>query len=151
MKLIVLHGPSSSGKTTVVKMLFELIKFDEFKITTKNRFWKEVLVVVEKKGHFVGLLSKGNLLQPLSKEISYLMQEQRCEIIVFVANIKNPNIQSFVTSFADFGWEIEYVDIQYEFFSRDKLMQNVLNQRAARKLLQIINSAINQIEPTYLA
>jgi|GEM_PF-1220422 len=142
-KLIVLIGPTSSGKTSIIKALFELVRYDDYSFISPNKFWKEVLVVGVKNRVKVGLLSKGSLYSQLKRDIDYLIIEEECQVVVVASSLKNEKVRDYLHSFANLNWDIEYVNIVPEFFSRDVLLQIVLNQRAALTLNKKINELIS--------
>jgi len=141
--IIVVNGPTASGKTSIIKNLYELLQIEGNWTLGSNKFWKEVLVVCTKNNVKLGLLSKGSLISQLKKDLDYLIMEQKCHIVVVASNLKNQNVKDYIHSHNKY--QIDVLDLVPDYYIREKLMQKILNNRAATHLLELINSHVNSV------
>ncbi len=91
MKIIMLYGPSESGKTTTINMVYEKLKKDSL---SENVSPREVIedrdfkAIIRYKGQTIAFFSRGDY----SREVNWIMTDydkQKCDVLICACNDKN--------------------------------------------------------------
>jgi hypothetical protein len=141
--LIILEGPSQSGKTISIRHLATMLIKQHQSQTYKSKKWKECLEVHLLNGKKVGLTSRSDKFPVFKENFEFLANEMGCELIVCALNSKTKGVEDFISLLKNNNWTITYVHKHPEFYNRiQKDMQALLNSRAAIFLLEKLNEKI---------
>jgi energy-coupling factor transporter ATP-binding protein EcfA2 len=142
--LIILEGPSQSGKTTSIRHLAVLLQQQYGSQTYKSKKWKECLEVHTVGNSVIGLTSRSDKFPVFLENIEFLKEEKNCNLIVCALNIKTKGAKEYISSLKNNNWKIDILHKYPDFCNRvQKDLQPILNSRASIYLLEKINQNIS--------
>jgi tRNA uridine 5-carbamoylmethylation protein Kti12 len=138
--LLILQGPTQSGKTSSIKMALHQLHLMEPELEYRGKNWVECLEVLKLKEYKVGITSRSDKFSSLEQNLRFLSAEHNCDFIICAANEMMKGVKNLILDFAEHGWEIVRIQKYPIFFSREnKENQNRLNKQAAEKLVEKFN------------
>jgi hypothetical protein len=141
--LLILQGPTQSGKTGSIKLALHQLHFLEPELEFRGKNWVECLEVLVLNGRRIGITSRSDKFSSLSQNLRFLSDEQNCDVIIFAANEMMKGVKNLISDFTEQGWEIVRIQKYPIFFSREnKESQSMLNRQAAEKLIEKFNQII---------
>lgn len=142
--LIVLDGPSQSGKTQSIRHLAAMINRHHQSLIYKSKKWKECLEVHVLNGQKVGLTSRSDKFPVFRENFEFLTNEMECEKVVCALNGKTKGVEEYISSLKNNNWKIIILNKNPEFYNRiQKDLQPILNSKAAIFLLEKLNEELN--------
>ena len=138
--LIVLHGPTQSGKTTCMKMVLHKVHLLEPELEYRGKNWVECLEVLSLGSRRIGITSRSDKFSILAQNLRLLSDEYACETIFCAANEMMKGVKELFADFEAEGWKIIRVQKYPVYFTREnKDNQTRLNQQAAEKMMEKFN------------
>jgi ABC-type multidrug transport system ATPase subunit len=140
--LIVLLGPTQSGKTSSIKMALHQLHLLEPELEFRGKNWVECLEVLLLHDKRIGVTSRSDKYSSLLQNIALLEEEHKCDVIICAANEMMKGVKELLQEYQNKGWQLTKVQKYPVFFSREnKENQSLLNQRAADKLIEKFNQS----------
>lgn len=135
--LLILQGPTQSGKTSSIKMALHQLHLLEPELEYRGKNWVECLEVLKLNDRRIGITSRSDKFSSLEQNIRFLSGEHNCDIIICAANEMMKGVKNLILELSEQGWEIIRIQKYPIFFSREnKENQNRLNKQAAEKLIE---------------
>jgi hypothetical protein len=142
--LIILQGPTQSGKTSSMKIVLHQIHLLEPELEFRGKNWVECLEVLSLRGQRIGITSRSDKYSMLEKNLHFFSAEQQCSIMICAANEMMKGVKALIQEYQNHGWEIIRVQKYPVYFSREnKENQSRLNKLASEKILE----KFHQIHP----
>jgi hypothetical protein len=138
--LIILQGPTQSGKTTSLKMLLHKLHLLEPELEYRGKNWVECLEVLNLNGRKIGITSRSDKFSSLQQNLLFLSEEQQCDVIFLAANEMMKGVKELLLKFQQSEWQLTKVQKYPIYFTREnKDNQGRLNQQAAEKMMEKFN------------
>jgi ABC-type multidrug transport system ATPase subunit len=138
--LILLLGPTQSGKTSSIKIVLHQLHMMEPELEFRGKNWIECMEVLSTNGRRVGITSRSDKYATLKQNLDLLMNEHQCEVIICAANEMMKGVKELLIEFQANGWKLSKVQKFPLYFSREnKDNQGSLNQKAAEKIIEKFN------------
>jgi len=139
-QLIILQGPTQSGKTTSLKMLLHKLHLLEPELEYRGKNWVECLEVLNLNGRKIGITSRSDKFSSLQQNLLFLSEEQQCDVIFLAANEMMKGVKELLLKFQQSEWQLTKVQKYPIYFTREnKDNQGRLNQQAAEKMMEKFN------------
>ena len=139
-QLIILQGPTQSGKTTSLKMLLHKLHLLEPELEYRGKNWVECLEVLNLNGRKIGITSRSDKFSSLQQNLLFLSEEQKCDVIFLAANEMMKGVKELLLKFQQSEWQLTKVQKYPIYFTREnKDNQGRLNQQAAEKMMEKFN------------
>jgi hypothetical protein len=150
--IILLEGPSETGKTASIRMLGNLMHQDLQTLIFKGKNWKECLEVHLLNGVKIGLSSRSDKIQTIRDGAELLMGEKGCDLVVIACNLNMKGFDILINEWESKEFEIRVVSKMPEFCNRiHREMHPLLNRRAAIRLLEEIRKTLPEQPPALQA
>lgn len=141
--IILLDGPSESGKTTTLRMLGNLLHKDLQTLIFKGKNWKECFEVHQLSGTLIGISSRSDKLSVIRENMEFLAQEKACQMLICAVNQTMKGLGDMLNDWEAAGWELKIIRKMPEFCNRiHREMHPFLNQKAAIRLLEEIRLSL---------
>jgi len=135
--LIILHGPTQSGKTATIKLVLHKLHLLEPELEFRGKNWVECLEVLQIGERKIGITSRSDKFASLEQNLKFLIEDQQCNVIICAANEMMKGVKAFVQKMQENGWAINKVQKYPIYFSREnKENQQRLNMQAAEKIME---------------
>ncbi len=139
--LIVLHGPTQSGKTACIKLVLHQLHLMEPELEFRGKNWVECLEVLSLNSRKIGITSRSDKFGALQQNLDFLSKEYHCDVIFCAANEMMKGVKGLFQGYQEEGWLILRLQKYPVYFTREnKENQARLNFQAAEKLMEKFNS-----------
>ena len=148
-QLVVLQGPSQSGKTTTIKKVLYLLHEREPELEFRGKKWVECLEILRLKGVRIGISSRSDKFPDFRKNLDFILYEKKCDIGIVALNESMKGVPEVLEEFKNRDILIHKVQKYPIFCSREsKEQQHELNIKAANKVLNKFNEIFeNLLDP----
>ncbi|MCQ2974137.1 MAG: hypothetical protein MJ211_04935 [Bacteroidales bacterium] len=153
MIVIGLKGDSNQGKTTTLKIVYQLLKFEnEFEYHSFQFLgdYKDFRDILQIRGYKVGIVSQGDNVRDGKKNLSVdshlrYFENEECDIVICACSIKGrkqepqKDIEKFEHIIIDKNKDEENKDEE----NKDEENKDKVNEEYAKKIIDELNKKIN--------